>query len=286
MTATLIDGKAIAGEIQREVRAATDRLAQRGKRRPGLAAVIVGGDTASTLYVRNKRRACGECGIESIGHELPAETTEAGLLALIDRLNADPLIDGILVQLPLPSQIQARAVIERIDPTKDVDGLHPYNVGRLAQRMPVIRPCTPYGIMLMMERAGIDIAGRHAVIVGRSNIVGRPMAFELLDKDATVTICHSRTRDLPGQVAAGDILIAAIGRAELVRGSWIRQGAVVIDVGINRLADGRLVGDVNFGEALERAGHITPVPGGVGPMTVAALMKNTFEAATRRLGPG
>jgi methylenetetrahydrofolate dehydrogenase (NADP+)/methenyltetrahydrofolate cyclohydrolase len=283
MTARILDGKAYALEFKREVRVATDTFEHRGLRRPGLAVVVVGDDAASAVYVRNKRCACQEAGIVSIAHDLPDTATENELLELIDRLNADPVIDGILVQLPLPPHIRPVAVLERIDPAKDVDGFHPYNLGRLAQRMPVIRPCTPYGIMLLLERSGVEIAGRDAVIVGQSNIVGRPMALELLMSGATITICHSRTRDLPGHIAAAEILVAAIGKPGFIPGAWIRPGAAVIDVGINRSDDGRLVGDVRYEEALARAGHITPVPGGVGPMTVAALMRNTLDAALRRL---
>jgi len=286
MSAQIIDGKAIAEELKREVRAGTDALAARGLRRPGLAVVMVGENPASAVYVRNKRRSCEQSGIVSVAHDLPQSTTERELLALIDRLNADPAIDGILVQLPLPPQIHADAVIERIDPSKDVDGFHPYNIGRLTQGTPLLRPCTPYGVILMLERSGIAIDGRDAVIVGRSNIVGRPMALELLMRGATITVCHSRTRDLPGRVASADLLVAAIGKAEFVPGEWVRPGAVVIDVGINRRPDGRLVGDVQYESARTRAGHITPVPGGVGPMTVAVLMKNTLEAATRRQAQG
>ena len=286
MTATLIDGKTIAEDIKREVREATDALVARGCRRPGLAVVMVGENPASAVYVRNKRRSCEQAGIESLAHDLPLSTSEGELLALIDRLNADPAIDGILVQLPLPPQIRADAVIERIEPSKDVDGFHPYNIGRLTQGTPLLRPCTPYGVILMLERSGIAIEGRDAVVVGRSNIVGRPMALELVMKGATVTVCHSRTKDLPGHVGSGDILVAAIGKPEFVPGEWIRPGAVVIDVGINRLRDGRLVGDVQFEAARERAGHITPVPGGVGPMTVATLMKNTLQAAETRRTQG
>jgi methylenetetrahydrofolate dehydrogenase (NADP+)/methenyltetrahydrofolate cyclohydrolase len=286
MTASIIDGRAIADSLRCEVRAATDVLEQRGLRRPGLAVVKVGDDPASAVYVRNKRRACAESGVESVAHDLPQSTSEGELLALIDRLNADPAIDGILVQLPLPAQIRADAVIERIEPSKDVDGFHPYNIGRLTQGRPLLRPCTPYGVILLLERSGIALEGREAVIVGRSNIVGRPMALELLMRGATVTVCHSRTKNLPAHVAAADLLVAAIGKPEFVAGAWIRPGAVVIDVGINRLEDGRLVGDVAFDEARERAGHITPVPGGVGPMTIAVLMKNTLEASTRRQGAG
>jgi methylenetetrahydrofolate dehydrogenase (NADP+)/methenyltetrahydrofolate cyclohydrolase len=286
MSAKIIDGKKIAEEFRREVRKGTDELERRGHRRPGLAVVMVGDNAASAVYVRNKRRACEETGIVSVAHDLPAETTEAALLALIDRLNADPAIDGILVQLPLPAHFASVAVLERINPLKDVDGFHPYNIGRLAQRMPVSRPCTPYGIILMMEREGLEIRGKNAVILGQSNIVGRPMALELLMKAATITVCHSQTRDLERHVGEAEILVAAIGKAGFVPGKWVRPGAVVIDVGINRLPDGRLVGDVQFEEAAERAGYITPVPGGVGPMTIAALMKNTLESATRRLDAG
>jgi len=286
VTAQIIDGKAMAEELKREVRAGTDALAQGSGRRPGLAVVMVGENAASAVYVRNKRRSCEQAGIVSVAHDLPSSTTEGELLALIDRLNADPAIDGILVQLPLPPQIRADAVIERIDPSKDVDGFHPYNIGRLTQGTPLLRPCTPYGVILMLERSGIAIEGRDAVIVGRSNIVGRPMALELLMRGATITVCHSRTKDLPGRVSAADLLVAAIGKPEFVPGDWVRPGAVVIDVGINRLPDGRLVGDVQYQGARARAGYITPVPGGVGPMTVAVLMKNTLEAATRRQARG
>jgi len=282
MSARIIDGKRIAGEFRREVRAGTDARAAKGLRRPGLAVVMVGDNAASAVYVRNKRRACEETGIVSVAHDLPASTGETELLALIDRLNADPAIDGILVQLPLPAHIGPTAVLERIDPAKDVDGFHPYNIGRLAQGMPVMRPCTPYGMILMLEREGLDAKGRNAVIIGRSNIVGRPMALELLMKGATVTVCHSQTRDLARHVGEADLVVAAIGKPNFVPGSWIRHGAIVLDVGINRLPDGRLVGDVDYDEAAKRAGWITPVPGGVGPMTIAALMKNTLEAAERR----
>jgi methylenetetrahydrofolate dehydrogenase (NADP+)/methenyltetrahydrofolate cyclohydrolase len=282
MSATIIDGKRIAEEFRREVRAGTDALEQSGRRRPGLAVVMVGDNAASAVYVRNKRRACEETGIVSVAHDLPASTSEAQLLALIERLNADPAIDGILVQLPLPPHVASVAVLERIDPAKDVDGFHPYNLGRLAQRMPIQRPCTPYGIMLMLEREGLEVRGKNAVIVGQSNIVGRPMALELLMKAATITVCHSQTRNLERQVGEAEILVAAIGKPEFVPGAWIRPDSVVIDVGINRLSDGKLVGDVQYEEAAKRAGWITPVPGGVGPMTIAALMKNTLESAQRR----
>jgi methylenetetrahydrofolate dehydrogenase (NADP+)/methenyltetrahydrofolate cyclohydrolase len=286
MTAKIIDGKAIAEELKREVRSGTDALVAQGRRGPGLAVVMVGENPASAVYVRNKRRSCEQAGIVSVAHDLPASTIEADLLALIDRLNADPAIDGILVQLPLPPQIRADAVIERIDPSKDVDGFHPYNIGRLTQGTPLLRPCTPYGVILMLQKSGIAIDGADAVIVGRSNIVGRPMALELVMLGATITVCHSRTKDLAAKVGAADILVAAMGKPEFIPGAWIRPGAVVVDVGINRRPDGRLVGDVEFEAARERAGYITPVPGGVGPMTVAVLMKNTLEAATRRQARG
>lgn len=286
MTAKIIDGKAIAADITREVRTETDAFEQRGLRRPGLAVVMVGDNAASAVYVRNKRRACEQTGIVSVAHDLTSSTTTDELLALIDRLNADPAIDGILVQLPLPAHVEATAVLERIDPAKDVDGFHPYNIGRLVQRTPLLRPCTPYGIILMLERAGLAIRGMNAVVVGQSNIVGRPMALELLMKAATITVCHSATKDLAGHVGAAEILVAAMGKPRFIPGDWIRPGAVVVDVGINRMDDGRLVGDVAFDEARERAGHITPVPGGVGPMTIAVLMKNTLEASTRSQGAG
>jgi methylenetetrahydrofolate dehydrogenase (NADP+)/methenyltetrahydrofolate cyclohydrolase len=244
--------------------------------------VQVGDDPASRVYVGSKRRACAEVGFHSEAHDLPDTTSQAELLALIDRFNADPAIDGILVQLPLPAQIDPQAVIERIDPAKDVDGFHPYNIGRLALRSPLLRPCTPRGVMTLLERTGIELAGRDAVVIGASNIVGRPMALELLHARCTVTVCHSRTADLPGHVARAEVLVSAVGRPGFVPGAWVRAGAVVIDVGINRLADGRLVGDVEFEAASARAGWITPVPGGVGPMTVATLLENTADAADRR----
>jgi methylenetetrahydrofolate dehydrogenase (NADP+)/methenyltetrahydrofolate cyclohydrolase len=282
MTARIIDGKAIAAGLKAEIRAATDALAARGARRPGLAVVMVGDNPASAVYVRNKRRACEETGIVSVAHDLPHSTTQIELLQLVGRLNEDPAIDGILVQLPLPEHIQPSAVIERIAPEKDVDGFHPYNVGRLAQRVPLIRPCTPYGIVRLIEAIGVSPKGLHCVIVGASNIVGRPMALELLLMGATVTVCHRFTRELESHVRAAEVLVAAVGKPGIIRGDWVREGAVVIDVGINRLEDGRLVGDVEFEEAARRAAWITPVPGGVGPMTVAALMKNTLEVAVKR----
>ena len=282
MTARLLDGKAISKTLKSDVRQATDALAARGARRPGLAVVMVGEDPASGIYVRNKRLSCAETGIVSVAHDLPASTSEAVLVALIDSLNTDPAIDGILVQSPLPKHINPHAVIERIDPAKDVDGFHPYNVGRLALRKPLLRSCTPYGIMIMLEKAGIAPRGKEAVIVGQSNIVGRPMALELLMAAATITVCHSATRDLEAQVRRAEILVVATGKAQMIPGDWVREGAVVIDVGINRLPDGQLVGDVEFAPAAARAAWITPVPGGVGPMTIATLMKNTLESALAR----
>ena len=286
MTAKLIDGKAISKALKSEVRTATDALLARGARRPGLAVVMVGEDPASGIYVRNKRISCEETGILSVAHDLPASTSEAALLTLIDQLNADPAIDGILVQSPMPKHINAHAVIERIDPTKDVDGFHPYNVGRLALRQPLMRPCTPYGVMIMLQKTGIAPRGKDAVIVGQSNIVGRPMALELLMAAATITVCHSATRDLRAEVGRAEILVVGTGKANMIPGHWIREGAVVIDVGINRMPDGKICGDVEFAPAAERASHITPVPGGVGPMTIAALMKNTLESALARQGLG
>ena len=282
MSAKIIDGKALAEKIKAEVRVATDTLAAAGKRRPGLAVIMVGDSAASQVYVRNKRRSCEQAGIVSSAHDLPASTSERELLELVALLNADSAIDGILVQLPLPKQIRTRPVIDAIDPSKDVDGFHPYNLGRLAQREPTLRSCTPYGVMRLVESIGTKIAGMEAVVVGASNIVGRPMLLELVLAGATTTICHSRTRDLGAVVARADLVVAAVGQPNMVRGEWIKPGAIVIDVGINRLADGTLVGDVEYKTASERAGWITPVPGGVGPMTVAMLMQNTFEAYQQR----
>jgi methylenetetrahydrofolate dehydrogenase (NADP+)/methenyltetrahydrofolate cyclohydrolase len=279
MPAQLIDGKAIAAGIRADVRARIDQRMADGHRAPGLAVVLVGDDPASQIYVRNKRRACEEAGIVSVAHDLPPGTAESDLLELIDELNADERIDGILVQLPLPRHISEIAVIERILPVKDVDGFHPYTVGRLAQRIPALRPCTPFGVMVLLDKIGTDPKGRHAVIVGASNHVGRPLALELLLAGATVTICHRFTRDLREHVAAAEILVVAVGKPELIPGAWVRPGAIVIDVGINRLSDGKLKGDVEFAGAAERASWITPVPGGVGPMTVAMLLENTLTAA-------
>jgi methylenetetrahydrofolate dehydrogenase (NADP+)/methenyltetrahydrofolate cyclohydrolase len=283
MAGQIIDGKAIAADIRREVREASDRLAAQGKRRPGLAVVLVGDDPASHVYVRNKRAACEECGFVSVSHDLPHSATQTELLSLIERLNADDAIDGILVQVPLPDHIDERAVIEAIAPAKDVDGFHPYNVGRLALRNPLMRPCTPYGVIRLLERCGINPKGMRSVVVGASNLVGRPMALELLLAGATVTVCHRFTQDLRAHVESAELLIVAVGKPGLIPGEWIRPGAVVVDVGINRMPDGKLCGDVQFDVALERASWITPVPGGVGPMTVAILMKNTLESAQQRL---
>ncbi len=282
MAAQLLDGKQIASEVRAGVAARVAARVAEGRRAPGLAVIQVGEDPASSVYVGSKRRACAEVGFHSEAHDLPTTTSQAELLALIDRLNADPAIDGILVQLPLPDVIDADAVIERIAPSKDVDGFHPYNIGRLALRNPQLRPCTPRGIMTLLGRTGIELAGLDAVVVGQSNIVGRPMALELLAARCTITVCHSQTRDLADKVARADIIVAAVGKPAFVPGDWIRDGAVVIDVGINRLDDGRLVGDVDFDAARERAAWITPVPGGVGPMTVATLLENTADAADWR----
>ncbi len=282
MTARIIDGKAIAEQIKAQVRVSTDALAAAGKRRPGLAVVMVGDSAASQVYVRNKRLSCEQAGIISSAHDLPTRTSEVELLDLIRLLNNDSAIDGILVQLPLPAQIRSRAVIEAIDPGKDVDGFHPYNLGRLVQREPLLRPCTPYGVMKMLASIAAPVAGLDAVVVGASNIVGRPMALELILAGATTTVCHSRTKNLGAQVARADLVVAAVGQPDMVRGEWIKPGAIVIDVGMNRLANGKLVGDVEYTAAAERAGWITPVPGGVGPMTVAMLMSNALEAYGRR----
>ena len=284
MTANIIDGKAIAAELRTNIRQQVETRLQQGQRAPGLAVILVGQDPASEVYVRNKRKACEETGIISVAHDLPAETMQDTLLELIDTLNADASVDGILVQLPLPAHINAETVIERIDPGKDVDGFHPYNIGRLALRMPVLRPCTPRGVITLLESTGEPLRGRDAVIVGASNIVGRPMSLELLLAGCTVTTCHRFTRDLAAHVRQAEILIVAVGKPGIVKGEWIKLGATVIDVGINRTEEGKLVGDIEFDIACERAGWITPVPGGVGPMTVATLLQNTLEAAEQRSG--
>ena len=279
MSAQLINGKAIAAAVRTVVHQRVEARLANNLRRPGLAVILVGEDPASQVYVRNKRRACEEAGLMSRSHDLPADTSQAALLRLIDELNEDPLIDGILVQLPLPDHIDEETVTERIYPDKDVDGFHPYNIGRLALRRPVLRPCTPLGIMTLLEHTGESFHGREAVIVGASNIVGRPMSLELLLAGCTVTTCHRFTRDLEAHVLRADIVVVAVGKPGLIPGEWIRPGATVIDVGITRLDDGRLVGDVQFEKAREHAAWITPVPGGVGPMTVATLLENTLLAA-------
>ncbi len=283
MSAQLLDGKAIADNLLARVSERVRHKRAAGVSVPGLAVIMVGTNPASQVYVRNKRNACERVGIRSLSHDLPEHTTQAELLARIDRLNADPTVDGILVQLPLPAHMDTETVIERIHPTKDVDGFHPYNIGRLAVRLPALRPCTPLGVMKLLESTDHPLLGQTAVVVGASNHVGRPMALELLLAGCTVTICHRFTQDLPEQVARADILVVAVGKPGLVRGQWVKPGAVVIDVGINRLADGKLAGDVEFETAKERAGWITPVPGGVGPMTVATLLLNTLEAADQHL---
>ncbi|MEJ2528542.1 MAG: bifunctional methylenetetrahydrofolate dehydrogenase/methenyltetrahydrofolate cyclohydrolase FolD [Gammaproteobacteria bacterium] len=278
MNAQIIDGKAIAAEIRQTIKASVTDMLALGRRPPGLAVVLVGEDPASQVYVRNKERSCEEVGFLSELHRLPADTSEKALLRLIDDLNTRDEIDGILVQLPLPEHIDEEAIIERILPTKDVDGFHPYNVGRLSLKMPILRPCTPKGVMTLLERTGQNLAGLDAVVIGQSNIVGRPMALELLAARCTITVCHSRTKDLAEKARNADILVVAIGRAEYVPGDWIKEGAIVIDVGMNRNDAGKLVGDVDFTSAKERAGWITPVPGGVGPMTIATLLENTLQA--------
>jgi methylenetetrahydrofolate dehydrogenase (NADP+)/methenyltetrahydrofolate cyclohydrolase len=280
VTATLIDGKAVAARVRARVAAAAAELRGRGVV-PGLAVVLVGDNPASQTYVRSKAKAAREAGVDAFDHKLPASTSEAELLELVARLNADRAVHGILVQLPLPPQIDARRVLEAIAPEKDVDGFHPENVGLLTVGMPRFVPCTPKGCMLLLEEAGAVLRGARALVIGRSNIVGKPMALLLMAGDATVTIAHSKTRDLADECRRADILVAAIGRAEMVRGDWVKDGAVVIDVGQNRNADGKLVGDVEFEGALKHARAITPVPGGVGPMTIAMLLDSTIESARR-----
>ena len=280
MAAQLIDGKKISQQRIEAVAQAVKTRQEEGLHTPCLVVVLVGDDPASAVYVRNKKLACQKSGIESRSYELPSETTQDDLLKLVDELNGDPAVDGILVQLPLPAHIDSQAVLERIVPHKDVDGFHPYNVGRLVVKMPLMRPCTPKGVMTLLEAYGIDPKGKKAVVVGASNIVGRPQALELLLSRATVTICHSATQNLADEVAAADILVVGVGIPNFVKGEWVKPGAVVIDVGINRLDDGSLCGDVEFDVAKERASMITPVPGGVGPMTIATLLENTVHAAS------
>ncbi|MBT9432562.1 bifunctional methylenetetrahydrofolate dehydrogenase/methenyltetrahydrofolate cyclohydrolase FolD [Candidatus Sodalis endolongispinus] len=278
MVAKIIDGKAVAQQVRNEVAARVQARLQAGKRAPGLAVVLVGGDPASQIYVASKRKACEDVGFISLSYDLPSTVTEAALLALIDQLNADRSVDGILVQLPLPAGIDNINALERIAPDKDVDGFHPYNVGRLCQRAPLLRPCTPRGIVTLLERYHIDTFGLNAVVVGASNIVGRPMSLELLLAGCTVTVTHRFTRDLRRHIENADLLVVAVGKAGFIPGEWIKPGAVVMDVGINRLESGKVVGDVDYARAAERAAYITPVPGGVGPMTVATLIHNTLQA--------
>jgi methylenetetrahydrofolate dehydrogenase (NADP+)/methenyltetrahydrofolate cyclohydrolase len=278
MMAQIIDGKAIAAGIRQTIAQHIQQLVRQGRLPPGLAVILVGSHPASQVYVRSKRKACDEVGIKSLAYDLPATVSQQELLALIEELNQRPDVNGILVQLPLPGHIDGEAVIEHVHPNKDVDGFHPYNVGRLALRLPRLRSCTPRGVMTLLESTGQSLEGFEAVVIGQSNIVGRPMALELLLARTTVTVCHSRTRALPEHVRRADIVVAALGRPGFVRGDWIKPGATVIDVGINRLTDGKIVGDVEFDAAKERAGWITPVPGGVGPMTVATLLQNTLQA--------
>jgi len=279
--ATLIDGKAIATRLRQKMASEVTALEARGVT-PGLAVVLVGEDPASRVYVSMKEKACAETGMFSDEYKLPAETTQEELLGLIEKLNNDKRIDGILVQLPLPGHIDENLILDAISPFKDVDGFHPYNVGRLATGSPVFQPCTPFGVMKLLEETGVDLAGKEVVVIGRSNIVGKPVALMCLAANATVTVCHSRTRDLPEKVRQADVVIAAVGRPEMVKGDWIKPGAVVIDVGVNRVGEKKLVGDVDFAAAMERASAVTPVPGGVGPMTITMLLFNTLESAKRR----
>jgi methylenetetrahydrofolate dehydrogenase (NADP+) / methenyltetrahydrofolate cyclohydrolase len=279
VTASIIDGKARAAQITEDVAVRVRDRQAAGKPTPGLAVILIGDHAPSEVYVRNKRRTTEDVGMRSLSFDLPAATTQQELFALIDRLNADPAVQGILVQLPLPKHVDADLVTERIHPDKDVDGLHPYNIGRLVLKRPRLRPCTPYGCMILLRGTGEDLVGKHAVVIGQSNIVGRPMALELLMARCTVTVCHSATRDLPAFVAGADIVVAAMGKLQFVQGAWIKRGAIVIDVGTNRTPEGKLRGDVDFDSAKERAGWITPVPGGVGPMTIAMLLSNTLTAA-------
>jgi methylenetetrahydrofolate dehydrogenase (NADP+)/methenyltetrahydrofolate cyclohydrolase len=279
MSAELINGKKIATQVRHQVAEGVQARLDKGLRAPGLAVVLVGSDAASRVYVGNKRKACEAAGIVSLSYDLATDTSQQALESLIDELNDNPLVDGILVQLPLPAQLDADPILLKIRPDKDVDGFHPFNVGRLSQRRPVIRPCTPAGIITLLDSIGTPYKGQHAVIVGASNIVGRPMSMELLLKGATITVCHRFTADLERFVRDADILIAAVGKPGLIKGEWVKQGATVIDVGINRMEDGTLQGDVDFAAASERAAYITPVPGGVGPMTIATLLQNTLHAA-------
>jgi len=279
MTAQILDGKATAIELKQSIKQQVEQRLEKGLIRPGLAVILVGSNAASQVYVNSKRKSCEEVGFLSKAYDLPFTVSQSELLDLVDQLNNDPQIHGILVQLPLPNHISADTVIERISPYKDVDGFHPYNVGRLALKMPLLRSCTPKGIMTLLAKTNLPLAGLDAVVIGQSNIVGRPMALELLAERCTITVCHSKTKNLADKAKQADILVVAIGRPEYVSGEWIKEGAIVIDVGMNRLENGKLVGDVNFAEAAQKAAWITPVPGGVGPMTVATLLENTLLAA-------
>jgi methylenetetrahydrofolate dehydrogenase (NADP+)/methenyltetrahydrofolate cyclohydrolase len=283
MSAKILNGNMIRDEIITGLAASVSEATATGKRAPGLAVVLVGADPASQVYVRNKENGCAKAGITSFSHKLPAETTEAELLALIEQLNADPLVDGILVQLPLPKHLDSDKLLERIDPAKDVDGFHPFNFGRLAQRRPLLRPCTPAGVMTLLSKTGINLRGLHACVVGASNIVGVPMMLELLNERATVTICHSATTNLQEEVGRADLVVVGVGIPNFIPGDWIKAGAIVIDVGINRLENGSLCGDVETAKAAEKASWITPVPGGVGPMTIATLLENTVQSWQNRV---
>lgn len=279
MSARILNGKEIAQQLSADIKQRVDRRVREGKQAPGLAVIKVGHETASEIYVKNKRNACNEVGFRSFDYDLPVDVSQEKLVSLINQLNVNPEVDGILVQLPLPKHVDQTTIIESIYPDKDVDGFHPFNMGRLVQRLPRLRPCTPLGVIRLLESTGVKLAGKDAVVVGASNIVGRPMLLELLLAGCTVTICHSRTINLAEHVARADILVVAVGRPGLVKGEWIKPGAMVIDVGINRLPNGKLAGDVDFEIAKKNAGWITPVPGGVGPMTVAVLLSNTLQAA-------
>jgi len=279
MSAKIIDGKAISADIRSNIKKRVEERLAAGHRAPGLAVILVGNDPASEVYVRNKRKGCDEAGIYSLAYDLPVDTSEEKLLNIINELNTDDRIDGILVQLPLPEHIKSERVLEQIHPKKDVDGFHPYNIGRLALRMPVLRSCTPRGIITLLEEIGETFKGKHAVIVGASNHVGRPMGLELLLAGSTVTTCHRFTKDMDKHIQQADIVVVAVGKPGIVKGEWIKPGAVVIDVGINRTTDGKLIGDIEFDSACKNASWITPVPGGVGPMTIATLLQNTVDAA-------
>ena len=279
MPANILDGKLIAAELRESIKQEVETQVTAGNVRPGLAVIMVGDDPASQVYVRNKKIACEKAGFNDVSEVLPANTSQEEVLALIDQLNADETVHGIIVQLPVPEHINPEAIIERISPSKDVDGFHPYNVGRLATGSPQLAPCTPHGVMTMLEKTGIPLRGLNAVIVGASNIVGVPMALELLNARATITVCHSATKNLAQKISEADLVVVGVGKPEMVKGDWIKEGAIVIDVGINRLDNGTLCGDVEFHTAKEKASWITPVPGGVGPMTIATLLYNTLKVA-------